>query len=639
MGFTVAPNEIEHPASASSSSANRRLTAILFADVAGYSRLMGADEEGTLRTLNSNLAIIEKLISEHGGRIFGGAGDSVAAEFPSPVEAVRTALAIQESIRNENLRIAENRRMQFRIGVHMGDVLLAHGNPLGDGVNIAARLQAQAEVGGILVSGDVYRYVRGKVHADFDNIGARRLKNIAEPVQLYSVQPPTESSLGKSIRQTFKRRPAAVTGIAILAFLICLGTVVYVRDPAAFSINVFDEGSGPPLPSEPSIAVLPLKTIGDSSDEYFGDGLTTDISGELSKFKNLFVVASYSAFTYKDKPTKVQVIGDDLGVRYLLQGTVQRANNRVRVSAQLVDAESGRQLWSERYDEQGHDIFAIQDNIIETVVTRLAIEVDTAEKERVMVRETENAEAYDHYLRGRKEFEAYSKEGSDAAKKEFLTAIELDPGFARAYSWLGYTHLHDWREGWSPNLDQSLQAAFDNALKATKLVPDDYYTHWTLAQVYADRQEFTAARGEYDIALSQNSNDPDMLVNIAEMVAFQGDGESAVNQIKDAQRLNPKFPPWYLWSLGIALFEARRYDEAVATLEQISDPANEAYIILAVCLAKLGKPIPREELMARLRVKSPDWTPEYIAEMPFEKEEDRQHWVDGLILAGILPPR
>ncbi|MDX0442479.1 tetratricopeptide repeat protein [Sinorhizobium medicae] len=605
----------------------RKLVAILAADVVGYSKLVGEDEEGTLTLFHEYAEVVSELVSSHGGRVFNTAGDALMAEFSSPVEAVRASLAIQREIERQNESIAKHRRIHFRIGIHTGDVVVEHDNLEGDGVNIAARLQSLADTGGILISGDVHHHVLGKLDAAFESLGRKRLKNISAPVPVYRVLPKPRSSLRQLLRRAGEHRTLVVltaTGVAI-AMAISL-----TSSPSAIWNTVTNRIEG--LPNDPSIAVLPLRALGNNSqEEYLSDGLTTDITGELSRFKNLFVIASNSSLAYKDKPIDVQSVGRELGVRYLLQGTLQRDGARVRISAQLVDAPSRRQIWSDRYDGQGNDIFAIQDDIIETVVARLAVQVNVAERERIMQNPTDSAEAYDHYLRGRQQFDLYTREGNASAKEEFSRAIELDPKFARAYSWAGYAHLEDYKQGWADSPDTAVRFA----TQAVEMAPDDYYTHWTLASVHMELKDMVGARREYDRAYELNGNDPDLLAERADMLSFQGDPASAIADIERAKRLNPSFPEWYQWSLALAHFQARNYEETIQLLTAMSDLPNEAYLMLAMSQARVGRPPSSEAIVRDLRGKDPQWTPEHLDRMPFAKAEDQEHWMKGLEMIGI----
>ncbi len=616
----------------------RKLAAILVADIVQYARHVHDAEEAALLLLRDYRAIIDKLIDIHRGRIFDTAGDSVLAEFNSPVEAVRCATEIQHAITQENVNLAEPRRMEYRIGIHLGDVAIEEGKLKGEGVNIAARLQALADPGCVFISGDMQHQVRHILKLGFDDLGERRLKNISEPVRVFRVRPVPLPWWRQQLAKHLNRRRTYVVASALAGFaFIALASSYVERLPESWRNTLGITSEIRVVPA--SIAVLALRnTSGNSNEEYFSDGLTQDITGELARFKNLFVIASNSAFTYKGKPAKAQDIGRDLGVAYLLEGTVQREQGRIRLNAQLVDTKTGRQVWVERYDRGGKDLFDIQDSIIQAVVTRLAVEVDTAEIQKFSVNGTKNESAYDHYLKGRQIFYTYTHEGNEAAKTEFAEVIRLDPNFARAYGWLGYTHLQDIQEGWTDNVEKSAALALALATKGVDLDPDDYYTHWNLASIYAGRKDMERALKEYNRALALNSNDADLLAEMADLFSYKGEPDRAIEQIERAKSLNPKYPDWYDWSLGFAYFQKRQYADAVAALERMPDPPNTAYLLLAAIKAKLGTPTPLEQIMAHLLSKDPNWNPDHLDEFPFVKAEDQQHYLDSFRALGIAIP-
>jgi len=611
----------------------RRLAAILAADVAGYTHLVEVNDEASTATLRSYVAVMEEAIVVHRGHIFSTAGDSVVAEFPSIVQAIRCAVEIQHEIADRNEAVPDDKRMAFRIGINLGDVIAEENALYGTGINVAARLEQLAEPGGICVSQTVYDQVRKIVEMSFQDLGAVRLKNIAEPVRVYRV-------LQRPIPRSKKR-------LSITRGRILFGTTAGVTSLLAVASIYFDPASAhwPSLLSmksqvgtdRPSIAVLPFRNMSAKSDEdYFTDGLTQDITSELTRFKNLFVIASNSAFTYKNRPVSAQDIGKDLGVEYLLEGTIQRDNMRVRLTTQLINAKSGWQIWGNRYDQDGNDIFDIQDKIITAVTTRLNVELNTAELKQIMISPTSDASAYDRYLKGRQAFYTYTHDGNDAAKHEFSEAIRLDPNFAQAYGWLAYVYLTEVQEGWSTDVQSNLTLARDLASKGVSLAPDDYYTHWNMASIFAGRKEMSRAAEEYNKALLLNPNDADLLADMADMLSYQGEPDRAVAQIERAKQLNPRYPDWYNWSLGFAYFQSREYADAVAALEKMTDAPNTAYVLLAACKAKLGRPIPRDEITQRLLSKDPQWTSDHLEQFPFVRPEDQKHYVEALQAAGVF---
>jgi adenylate cyclase len=620
----------------------RRLAAIFVADMVGYSRRVHEAEEAALLLLREHRAIIDKLIESHNGRIFDSAGDSVLAEFSSPVEAVRSAVDIQRAIADNNASLPDPKRVKFRIGLHLGDVVVEGAKLKGEGINIASRLEAMAEPGGILISGDMHRQVHRTQDIGFDYLGERRLKNIDEPVRIYRVLPAPlpwwrKQLAGPLLRRRVPIAAAVLAGIAV--FAANSPAVQWLPDSWRQSLGLEDAGRGV---QQASIAIMPLRNISnDASQDYFSDGLTQDITGELAQFKNLFVVASNSAFTYKGKTAKAQDIGRDLGVVYLLEGTVMRDQGRVRLTAQLVNAKTGQQIWGQRFDQQGKDIFAIQDNIIKAVATNLAVQMQTATGYKPSASDaTLNAEAYDHFLRGRQLFLTYEKDSVAQSKQEFQAAIALDPNYARARSYFGYALMHEYNEGWTDNPQQTADEALASALKAVELEPNDYYTYWTLGSVRAQRSEQDKALEAYQKALELNPNDADMLAEMADVFSNQSQGAKAVEQIKRAMELNPKFPDWYYWSLGYAYFQNRQYAEAAASIDKIADKPNEAYLIWVAAQNRMGKTVPQADVLATLKVKDAGWTPKaLVSMMTFAKDEDKVHWLESFKQSGLDPAK
>ena len=406
----------------------RRIAAILAADVVGYSRLVGEDEEGTLRMLGACREVIDALVTEHSGRVFGSAGDSVIAEFASPVEAVRCAVEFQRVLGKRNADLPDGCRMEFRVGINVGDVVAEGDNLLGDGVNVAARLESLANPGSICLSGTAYDYVVGKVDAVLTDSGEHQVKNIARPVKVWRWS--LEGSPEETIAQADKK-------------LL-------------------------PLPDKPSIAVLPFDNIsGDPEQEYFADGITEDIIISMSKASNLFVITRNSVFTYKGNPVKVQDVGRDLGVRYVLEGSVRKAGGRVRITAQLADAKNGRQLWAERFDRDLDDIFALQDELSLKIVSSASVRLSDQDGHRLRQRGTTDIDAYDHLLRGRDQLGRHTPEANAVALDHFARAVKIDPNYAAAYVHLAETHLQQMQLGWCSDPTQLLAVALDFAKRGS----------------------------------------------------------------------------------------------------------------------------------------------------------------------------
>ena len=579
----------------------RKLAAILAADVVGYSRLMGVDEEATLRDLNASREVIDALVATHRGRVFGSAGDSVVAEFASPVEAVRCAVEIQEKIDKRNADRPEERRMRYRIGVNLGDVMVAGDNLLGDGVNVAARLEGLAEPGGVYVSGAVYEQVRRTVPLGFEDLGERPMKNIAQPVQVYRVR----------------------------------------MDVAGGSTAALDTDAKPSaarLPAKPSIAVLPFENIGgDPKESYFADGITEDLITELSRFQELFVIARNSAFIYKGKAVKVQEVGRELNVRYVLEGSVRKAGNRVRITAQLVEAASGHHLWAERFDRDLEDIFAVQDEVTQKIVATISGKLAETERRRVRSSKTQCLEAYDCVLRGREIWYRFTPEANREARRYYERAIELDPDYARAYSSLSWTYLVDYLEGWTDSPKPSLKRALEVARKGIVVNPVSHSNHLALGRVYLYMALHDNAIETLETAISLNPNDADSYVFLALAVTFDGRPGEAVELVEKAMRFNPSFPRWYVWNLGIALYVAGRYQEAITALRKSEPPSAMVYRWLAASYAQLGREAEASAAAAEHLKRTPDFSlPKHLETMPFRHAEHRDHYVDGLRKAGLL---
>ena len=576
----------------------RRLATILAADVVGYSRLMEADEEATLATLNAYRRFIDERIVDHRGRVFGGAGDSVIAEFASPVEAVRCGVKIQQELATRNAELPEDRRMQFRIGVNLGDVMAEGENLFGDGVNIAARLEQLADPGGIYVSDDIYRQVEGKVDVAFDDLGEQRVKNITKPVRVFRARLGEDTAAG------------------------ALGS----SEPL-------------PLPDKPSIAVLPFTNIsGDLEQEYFSDGITEDIITDLSKVSALFVIARNSVFTYKGRAVRVQEVSRDLGVRYVVEGSVRKSGNRVRITAQLIDGMSGGHMWAERYDRDLTDIFALQDEITEKIVAALQVKLTEGEQEQVARRYTENLVAYDYFLRGRADQARATKETNAQAREMFERAIELDPNFAGAYAVLSHTYSRDWSYQWSDDT-QALERASEAAKKAVTLDDSLPLAHARLAWIYLWRRQHEQAIAEVKRAIFLDPNFAEGYARLGIILTYAGRPGEGIDLVKKAMRLDPHYPPLYLFYLGHAHYLVGQYEEAIAVLKRsfTRNPDQlPSHLDLAVIYCELGrKEEARAEVAEVLRI-SPRASLEGQRErMLFKDQAVLERYLENLRKAGL----
>ena len=428
----------------------RKLIAILSADVKGYSRLMGEDEEGTIRILNAYMQVITGFIQQHRGRVVATGGDSVLAEFASVVDAVRCAVGIQEELKDRNKELPEGRRMEFRIGVNLGDVVEEGDNILGDGVNVAARVQSLAEVGGISISGTAYDQIKNKLALGYEFLGEQTVKNIKEPVRIYRVlmeQGVKTGMVRKESKKGGKQWPFFIVtlGIGMIFLLAAVVAGYFYLRPSLPKVEVASkEKMAFPLPNKPSIAVLPFVNMSDDpKQEFFGDGITEEIITALSKIPQVFVIARTSTFHYKGKAVKVQQVSEELGVRYVLEGSVRKANDKIRITAQLIDATKGSHLWAERYDRDLNDIFALQDEITLKIISALQVNLTVGEQARITAKGTKNLEAYLKLMQASEAASRFTKEGNALARKLAEEVIALDPNYASAYLSLSATHLMD----------------------------------------------------------------------------------------------------------------------------------------------------------------------------------------------------
>jgi adenylate cyclase len=547
----------------------RKLTAILSADVKGYSRLMGEDEEATVRTITAHRKVITSVIEKYRGRVVDSPGDNILAEFVSVVDAVQSAVEIQEVVRAKNAELPEDRRMEFRIGINLGDVIQEGERIYGDGVNIAARVEGLADAGGICISGSAYEQIENKLALGYDYIGEHTVKNIVKPIKVYRV--PTGPETLQKVAE--EKRPAPTwqrAGLAVvIALLVVAGGVALwksSRPPTSPPIEAASvEKMAYPLPDKPSIAVLPFVNMsGDPEQEYFSDGLTEEIISALSGVQKLFVIARNSTFTYKGKPVKAQQVAEELGVGYVLEGSVRKSGDKVRITAQLVDALNGHHLWAKRYDRDISDIFAVQDELTKEIITAMQVKLTEGEQARAPARGTDNLEAYLKCLQANELALKHNIESNALAKQLAEEAIALDPEYAWAYYILGGSHEADVWLGTSTSPKQSLAKATELLEKAILLDNNLAEAHGLLGFIYAieRRHDKALAQGKKAVALNPNSARAHML--LGKVLIFAGKHEEAIPEYKIAIRLNPIPPGYYFWSLGLSYGATGQYDQGIA---------------------------------------------------------------------------
>jgi adenylate cyclase len=619
----------------------RHLIAILSADVKDYTRLMSQDDVGTIRTLTAYKEAMEVLIGRYRGRVVDATGDNSLARFDSVLDAVNAAAEMQRDLAERNADLPYHRKMEFRMGVSLGDVVEEEGRIYGDGVNIAARLQALAEGGGICVSGMVYESVKGKLGFEYEDLGEQTLKNIAEPVRVFRLlsHPGAAAHRVKEAKKAFLKKwvqiaLAAGAILIIAAVLLWRFVLIPARAPQVASVQKM----ALPLPDRPSIAVLPFENLSeDKSRDFIVEGMTEDIISALARFKQLFVIARNSTLTYKGKAVKVQQVAQELGVRYVLEGSVEIAKNRIRVTAQLIDATAGTHLWIQRYDRVLTDVFQVRDEVTRKLVASLVGKLDQSEMARASLQHPESLDAYGFYWRGLELLYRFTPSDNAKARELFEKAIALDPNYAAAYAELGWTHLQDWKFGWVPaaNRKESFEKARDLAHKALALDPSGSLGHILLATVLFYSNKPDQAVAQYEEGLKANPNSADLLTFSTEPIIYRGQPEEAIKRVKEAMRLNPYYPNWYLWFLGTAQYVAHDYEGGVETFRKMS-PIGEARRTLAACLAYLGRMEEAHSEAEKFLKDNPSFSASHwAATMPFLYDKDRQHGVEGFIKAGL----
>ena len=532
----------------------RKLTAILSADVKGYSRLMGEDDQATVSTITAYRGVITEVVEKHRGRVVDSPGDNILAEFDSVIDAVSSAVETQEELRIRNAELPEDRRMEFRIGVNLGDVIHEEERIYGDGVNVAARVESLAEAGGICVSGTVFDQIESKLPLGYEYLGEQSVKNIVKPVRVYKVLMEPEA-VGKVIgeERLEPRRGLKVALAVVTALLLIVGAILIWRTafPPVQVASV--EKMAFPLPDRPSIAVLPFDNLSqDPKQEYFSDGLTEEIISTLSKVPKLFVIARNSTFTYKGKPVKVQQVAEELGVRYVLEGSVRRAGDKIRITAQLIDALSGNHLWADKYDRNLDDIFAIQDEITKRIITAMQVKLTEGEQARAVARGTDNLEAYLKHLQANELLHQINIESNALARQLAEEAIALDPEYAMAYKALGQSHMLDIWLGTTKSRKASMAKAMELVHKA--IVLDDSFAeaHALLGYLYTMTRQYDKGIAEAEKAVALNPNSAESHMRLGKTLSFAGRWEESIPEYKKAIRLNPIPQNIYFYSLGLS---------------------------------------------------------------------------------------
>ena len=620
----------------------RRLAAILAIDVVGYSRLMGRDEEGTLAALKAHRTeLIDPKAAQYGGQTIKLMGDGALMEFASVVDAVRFAVEVQCAMRDRNANVAEDQRLDFRIGINIGDVIAEDGDIYGDGVNVAARLEGLAQPGGICIRRNVRNQVRDKLDLDLEDLGEVEVKNIERPIRAFHVILNAKAAaLATAIvaqPQDKRSHWGRIAAAATLSLAVITGVAWWQPWAPEFEPLTAAEMEQP-LPAKPSIAVLAFDDLSQGTDQgYLSDAISEEVITKLSRFSQFFVIARNSSFFYKGKATDVRDIAKELGIRYLLEGSQQKAGDRLRVTVQLIDASAGNHIWAATYDRDLVDIFAVQDEITQTIVATLAQNVNLAEFDRLLRQPTESLSAYELVNRGRAERLKWTPEGNQEGKRLSEKALKLDPSYSEAYFSLAWVHINCFHWGWcdTRSREASLGLAFEMARKAIELDPYSHLAHWALANVYMQEGKQDRALTEYARALELNPNSADVLADGAEPLVFLGRAEEAVAQLKRAIRLNPYHPDWYWWSLGWAQYFAEKYEDAVASIRRMSDMPNGARRTLAAALVRLERLDEAQVVMAESIENGMDMTLSDLRGWKFQHQEYLDRWLEDLRAAGM----
>ena len=575
----------------SSENVERRLAAILAADVVGSCRLIGIDEEGTVAQLRAlRRTLFDPKVTDHRGRIVKNTGDGALVEFASVVDAVRCAVDVQRGMAELNTDVPQHKRIELRIGIHVGDIIIADDDIFGDGVNIAVRLESLAEPGGILVSGNCYDFVRNKVNVGFDDIGAHALKNIADPVRAYRV-----------------------SGAP---------TVAMTADRAATD--------------KPSIAVLPFDNMSSGEEQqYFGDGISDDIITELSRFRQLRVVARNSSFQFRGPNVDVGRVSRELGILYVLEGSVRRLGNRIRITAQLVDASSGHHVWADRFDRPLEELFVVQDQVVRTIVGTLVGRLQADRADRAKRKPPTSLVAYECVLRG-DALPVFDAANEAEARRLFKRAIELDPEYAKPYALLAFAFCREWDADMSGS-DAALDQALALAKRAVELDDGQETCLAALGFVHMYRCSFDLAEHYYARALALNPNNPTVLANLGGLYVCLGEPAKGMDYLKEAKVVDPFFAPkWYWGQVGKACFVTHQYDDAIAAFARYPSTRAWGLAYLAACYELTGDIDRSKHHAAEVLRLMPEFSiSRYVSKELYRLSSDRKHLTDALRTAGL----
>ncbi|WP_420584740.1 adenylate/guanylate cyclase domain-containing protein [Ruegeria sp.] len=619
----------------------RRLTAIVAADVVGYSRLIRENEAGTLASIKAHREdLIEPIVTARRGRIVKLMGDGLLIEFASAVEAVQCAIEFQHFISLKNKDIPDKNQIHYRIGINVGDIVVEGDDIYGDGVNVASRLEGLAVPDGIYMTASVFDQVKDKLDLNIQDLGLHEVKNISEPIRVFSLLLDDKAlALVTAITRpvTSARRTGLIATVVAVAVLVA-GVVLWHTWNASGQSSDTADTTAVPLIGKPSIAVLAFDNLNsDPAKDYLSDSFSENIITALSRFVDFFVISRNSTFTYKDQPVKVQQVAEELGVRYVVEGSIQIAGEKLRVTAQLIDATNGKHLWAESYDRSLKDIFAVQDEVTRTIALTLNENIDLAEYDRLEHQPTHNLSAYELFKRAQEQSFKFTKEGNILAMKLSEKAIKLDPNFANAYIELAWAHNFGYRWGWTEITprEESLDLAFEMARKAIELEPYNFKAHQVLASITVQTGDLEKAATIFEKAISLNPNSAQVLADSIDPLVYSGRAEEAVERMKAAIRLNPHHPDWYLWNLGWAQYFAEDYEGALTSIEGMNEVPDRLRRTLAPILLRLGRDDEARAVIGDFLEDNLDYDIQEAKAAPFTDKEFHDRWLNDLRALGV----
>ena len=581
-----------------------RLAAIAVVDAVGFSRAMALNEQATYERCQRHLKeYFIPAIGDHRGHLVKTTGDGLLAEFASVLDAVGWAVESQERIYLRNIDLPQGEQQLFRIGIDMGDLIFDEEDVYGDEVNTAARIEKFAEPGGVCLSAQVYRSVHRKLSLEFEDLGQQVIKGLPDPISILRVK-------GRKAPEANKDLPAG-------------------------SSDVAGAGGAFPASLRPSILVSPFQNLGqDPLQQYFCDGLTNDVTTQLSKFPSLHVLSAHTAFASCNEQSTPQQLNRVLGIRYLLEGSVHRLPDRIRLNAQLIDAASDSHLWAESYERPNSQLFDIYHEVTQQIVATLASRIASVEAKRAVRTDPINFNAYDAYLKGEYDYSIEIKERFESSMGYFRQAAELDPNFSRAWGYLGYMTVRGVLLGW---LDPAkMKEAETYVYRAVEIDPDDYANHWDLAFLHQNCGRFDQAAREYSRAYALNPNDADFLAEMGEFCTFDGEHEKAVDLFRKAMKINPHYPNWYLWNYGRALYHVGKYEQTIAELSHLLHQSSHSQLIAAAAHVRLGNLEKARGIVAQVLHDAPHYTIDHLRWRDrFRRLEDEAHWLDALQMAGL----